>query len=221
MNSSPSHDVLSLDAGMLSVQQLNKSLRDVPSSVASIRIVGCQSPDLLAPGLSTSCRLSIEGDLGDYCLCGMSNAEVEIRGHAGCGLGEATESGSIILDGDSGDSVGAFSRGGFITVLGRAERRVAAGMGGGDVLIHGSIGSQGAMGMTAGVLLILGRAGAMLGQEMQGGTIYIRGEVESMAPHLEESRMREADRLRIGLLFLKAGIQGDSRDLRVLKVGAS
>lgn len=220
MNSSPADDVLSLDARKLSVPQLNESLREVPSSVTTIRIVGCQAPDLLAPGLNASCRLSIEGDLGDYCVCGMSNAEVEIRGRAGCGLGEATESGSIILNGDAGDSVGAFSRGGFIAVFGRAERRVAVGMSGGDVVIHGSIGSQGAMGMTAGVLLILGGAGAMLGQEMQGGTIYIRGEVESMAPHLEESRMREADRLRIGLLFLKAGIESDARDLRVLKVGA-
>jgi formylmethanofuran dehydrogenase subunit C len=220
MNSSPGHDVLTLNARKLSLLQLNENLRDVPSSITSIRIVGCQAPDLLAPGLIASCSLSIEGDLGDYCLCGMSNAEVAIRGRAGCGLGEATESGSIILDGDAGDSVGAFSRGGLITIMGSAGRRAAVGMSGGDVVIHGAIGSQGAMGMTTGTLLVLGGAGAMLGQEMQGGTIYIRGEVESMAPHIEESRMREADRLRIGLLFLKAGIQGDSRDLRVLKVGA-
>jgi len=221
MDASTGLGVLSLDAQKLNVLQLNESLRQVPSSTTTIRIIGCQAPDLLAPGLNTNCRLSIQGDLGDYCLCGMSNAEVEIKGRAGCGLGEATESGSILLDGDACDAAGAFNRGGFIAIYGNASRRTAVGMCGGDVVVKGSIGSQGAMGMKSGALLILGSAGPMLGQDMQGGTIYIRGSFASLSPHLEESRIREADRLRISLLFLKAGIQGEARDFRVLRVGVA
>ena len=118
----------------------------------------------------------------------------------------------------SDEVTGAFSRGGLITLLGNAGRRVGAGMCGGEIVVKGSIGSQAAMEMTAGTLLIFGNAGAMLGQDMLGGTIYLRGKAASLAPQLEECRLKEADRLRIGLLLLKSGVQGDARDFRVLKV---
>ncbi len=219
MNPSETPETLLLDARKLSIQQLNEALIALPASIASVDIVGCQSPDLLAPGLKHDCRVSIQGDLGDYCLCGISNTEIEIHGRAGCGLGEAMESGSIILHGDAGDATGAFNRGGLIAVYGTVGRRVAVGMCGGDLVVTGNVGTQAAMGMTGGAVLVFGSAGAMLGQNMTGGTIYIRGAVESMAPQLEESRLKETDRLRISLLFLKAGIQGEARDLRVMRVG--
>jgi glutamate synthase domain-containing protein 3 len=75
--------------------------------------------------------------------------------------------------------------------------------------------------MTDGTLLVFGKAGAMLGQDMTGGTIYVAGEVESMAPQIEVVRLRESDRLRIGLLLLKSGLKAEARDFRVLKVAGT
>lgn len=219
MNDSVIPDSRSLDARQLSVHQINQWLSELPPSVTTLDLIGGDKPDLLAPGFKNGCRLVIHGDLGDFCLCGVSNAEIEVKGLAGCGLGEAMESGSILLSGDAGDAAGAFNRGGLVAIYGSAGRRTAVGMCGGDMVVKGSIGSQGAMGMTAGALLILGSAGKMLGQGMHGGTIYIRGDTESLAPHLEETRMREADRLRISLLLLNSGIENEARNFRVLKVG--
>ncbi|MDZ4852603.1 MAG: hypothetical protein SGI77_25215 [Pirellulaceae bacterium] len=217
MDDSETVENLALDASKLSVQQLNDQLKKLPEKIATVKIIGCQSTDLLAPGLGQEYRVSIVGDLGDFCFWGVSKAEIEVQGNAGCGIAESMQSGSLIVHGDVGDAAGAFNRGGLLAIYGSTGRRAGVGMCGGDLLVRGSIGSQGAMGMSAGTMLVLGSAGAMLGQRMSGGTIYIRGEIESMAPHLEETRLKESDRLRIGLLFLKAGIKSEVRDLRVFK----
>ncbi len=212
---------LSLDARTLSARQINDTLSTLQASISTIEIENCSAPDLLAAGFNVNCRVSMKGNLGDYCLCSISNAEMEVHGRAGCGLGESMESGSIVVHGDTGDATGAFNRGGFIAVYGNTGRRTATGMCGGDIVVKGSIGAQGAFAMTDGALLVFGAAGAMLGHRMTGGTIYIRGEVESITSHIEASRLRESDRLRIGLLLLKAGLTGDAKDFRVLKAVGS
>lgn len=218
MNHDENLESLTLDARKMSISDLNDKLCSIPSSILVIEIENCNAPDLIAPGLTNGCRVSVRGDLGDYCFCSVSNAEIEVQGRAGCGLGEAMESGSIIVHGDTGDATGAFNHGGLIAIYGNAGRRTGGGMCGGDMVVKGSIGSQGAFAMTDGTLLVFGKAGAMLGQRMTGGTIYIRGEAESMAPHIEVTRLRESDRLRIGLLLLKSGLKADARDYHVLKV---
>ncbi len=210
-----------IDLARTDVEQCNRLLHELTNEVESVEITGCRGEDMIAVGLRCEVQLRMMGDIGDYCLVGLANAEAEVKGNAGCGLGEAMDSGLILVRGNSKDATGAFNRGGSIVVDGSAGRRTGLRMHGGDIAVKGSVGSQAAMGMIEGTLLVLGSAGPQLGHAMQGGTIYTGGEVTSIAPHLEEVRFKDADRLRVSLLFLKAGVENENRPLRVWRVAPS
>lgn len=213
-----SDEIQQLDVNGISLNDANAAIQALPPSTQTVRIVGGASRDSFALGLSNAARLEIRGDVGDYCLYGVRSAEVEVYGHAGVGFAQAMESGSAILHGSAGDSLGAFSRGGLIAVYGNGARRAGCGLRGGQVFVRGSVGTQAAYGMQGGSLLIGGSAGKDLGAAMVGGVVYVRGDVESLAEHLEETRMKEPDRLRIGLILLKAGVKATGKDFRAFRV---
>jgi glutamate synthase domain-containing protein 3 len=108
--------------------------------------------------------------------------------------------------------------GGLIAVYGSAGMRVGVSLQGADVLIRGNAGADVGFGMRSGTIIIGGSAGPNLGRGMRGGTIYVRGEATDVCSDIEEVRMREPDRLKLGLLLMKSGIKSSSgKEFRVYR----
>jgi formylmethanofuran dehydrogenase subunit C len=106
-------------------------------------------------------------------------------------------------------------------VHGDAGHRAGVGLVGGELIVKGSVGSQAGFEMRSGSIIIFGSTGALLGLGARGGTIYVGGEVESISANLEEDRIREADRLRLSLLLLKAGIEKKPASWKVFRSTAT
>jgi len=187
------------------------------NSPPTILFESCKGQSTVAAGWKVSNSILFDGDLGDYCLSHFRGEYVEVRGNIGhCGI-QAIQAGNAIVRGHAGDCLAAYGTGGMSAVYGNAGRRTAVGLDGADVLVRGSVGSQAAYEMHSGSLIIGGNAGPEMGKGMTGGVIYLRGEHSSVASHLQEVRMRETDRMRIGMILLKAGIKSTGRDFKLFR----
>jgi len=190
------------------------------ANLRKIRIGPCKGESLVASGWQVNNAIVLDGDLGDYCLSHFHGAEADVLGSIGhCGV-QAIQSGAVIIRGHAGNAIAAYGTGGLVAVYGNAGKRAAVALDGADVLVRGSVGTQAAYAMRSGSLIIGGSAGAELGQGMTGGVIYIRGEPASVAKQLREVKMREADRMRLGLILLKAGVKSTGREFRVFRPDA-
>ena len=194
--------------------------KGLSANLRKIRIGPCKGESLVAPGWKVNNSIVLDGDLGDYCLSHFHGAEADVLGSIGhCGA-QAIQSGAVIIQGRAGNAIAAYGTGGLVAVYENAGTRAAVALDGADVLVRGSVGTQAAYAMRSGSLIIGGSAGAELGQGMTGGVIYIRGEPASVAKQLREVKMREADRMRLGLILLKAGVKSTGREFRVFRPDA-
>ncbi len=178
---------------------------------------GCVNHDWLACGWKQSIPLVLRGDVGDFALSGASDVDCSVQGNVGHNFGCAMVSGNASVSGSAGDALMSFARGGIVVLKGNAGRRVGCGMQGGDAIIVGSVGLQAAFEMRSGTIIIGGSVGPMLGLGAKGGTIYVNGKVSTVAPDVEEDRMRDADRLKLSLLLLKGGLELSSTSWRVFR----
>lgn len=183
----------------------------------AIRIEGVANQDALAAGAFNIASLDIQGELGDFGLCASHDCECRIAGNVGHFFCHSLKSGLVILKGHAKDSLGALGCGGFLAIYGNAGNRLAVGLQGTEVVVRGSAGDFACLGMQDGCVVIGGNVGQELGRGMRGGTIYLRGEAESISPDIEEIRVREPDRLKIGLLMIKAGIKSAGKEFRMYR----
>ncbi len=161
--------------------------------------------------------LTIQGDLGDFCCVSYGDADGRVEGNVGNFFGHSIQSGHLNVRGNAGASLGAMGGGGLISVYGSVGARAGIALQGADLVIRGGAGPLCGAGMFNGTIVIGGNAGHELGKGMRGGTIYLRGDAESTSPDIEEVRMREPDKLKIGLLMLKAGIKVTGKEFKVFK----
>jgi glutamate synthase domain-containing protein 3 len=181
------------------------------------KISGASGQDFVGAGLRGVAKVSVEGSLGEFCFCSFGEGDCFIEGKVGAYFGHSMQSGILIVHGHASHSVGALARGGTIAIYGNASDRAAIGMQGADLVIRGSVGDFAGLGLQSGSLIIGGNAGKELGKGMKAGAIYIRGDAESISSDVEEQRVREPDRLKIGLVLLKAGIKSAGKDFRVYR----
>jgi len=186
-------------------------------SLPRLEVVGAIGQDYIGSGIRGVHSISISGSVGDFGLCSFGDGECSIDGRAGEFFGHSIQSGILILNGHASHAVGALGVGGLVAVYGNAGDRVAVGLQGADIVIRGSVGSHAGLGMHGGCLIVGGNAGQHMGHRMRTGTIYLRGEAQSVSPDIEEVRLREPDRLKIGLLMLKAGIKSTGKEFRVYR----
>ena len=182
-----------------------------------IELTDALGQDFIGSGLRDVSIVRVIGNLGDFAFCSFGDGQAEVAGDAGAYLGHSFHSGILVLQGNAKDNVGAIACGGTIAVLGNAGARLGIGMQGADLVVRGSVGNQAGLGMREGMIVVGGNAGKDLGLRMAGGTIYLRGDAESISDDIEEHRMREPDRLKIGLLMLKAGIKASGKEFRVYR----
>jgi formylmethanofuran dehydrogenase subunit C len=168
-------------------------------------------------GLSGFGGITVNGSLGKHCLFGHEDLNVTVRSDVGNACGCAIESGEILVEGNCGDGLGAFGRGGFIATYGSAGLRCGVGLDGSDLFVRQSVGDYAAMNMRSGTLVIGRSAGEHLGLGMTGGIIFLRRSAASLAPDIVETKMKESERVRLGLLVAKAGIRTDAKEFRTYK----
>ncbi len=203
----------------LSSIELNRQLRETDWQVGEeAEIVGAEGQPAVAAGIIHSIKIIVHGVIGDYGFAMIDGSECEVVGDVGAACGHSLLAGSILVRGHAGSALGAFGVGGFVATHWSAGDRCAMCNAGTEFVIRSDVGRQAAWGMKGGTLVIGADAKEGLGDSMTGGTIYIRGKAESVAPHLKENRMKDADSLKLGLLLVRAGIKADPKDFRVYRV---
>lgn len=203
----------------------SEALRSLPqaslaneNTLPEIVFQGASGQDFLGAGLSNLHSVVVKGHAGKLAFCGMDDCECTLDGNAGDFFGHSLASGLLICKGSVANGAGAMARSGLIAVYGSAGDRTAISLRGGDVLIRGNVGAFAGMNMRQGTLMIGGAAGQGLGSGMRGGVIFLRGDADNISPDIEEHRLREPDRLKLGLLLLKAGIKPTAgREFRVFR----
>ena len=194
---------------------LNQSIDRSIIPLVSVEIQGACGQDFIGAGFRNVSEVAVHGAIGDFGFCSFGDGECHVEGNVGHFFGHSVASGIIVVRGHVKTSVAALGTGGLIAIYGNAGDRAAVGMQGAEVVIRGSVANYAALGMQSGTLIVGGSAGLHLGHGMQGGTIYIRGDAESISPDIEEQRIREPDRLKIGMLMLKSSIKSVGKDFRV------
>lgn len=182
-----------------------------------ICVSGCSDQDFIGAGVRAPGTLHMDGAVGDFCLMSYGLGDAVIEGKAGDFLGHSLHSGSIVVKQNVGHCLGAMGAGGLIAVQGNAGDRAGIALQGADILIRGNAGCLLGMGMIDGNIVVGGAVGPEMGKGMIGGSIFVRGEPASLSPHIEEFRMREPDKLKIGLLMLKAGIKSTGKEFRLFR----
>jgi len=200
---------------LLSQQQCTSA---ADTGAVAIRIIGEGAPHFVGVGLSHPNSIDIVGPVGDYAFCGADNVDVTVDGDAGEFAAHSLRSGQVVIKGSVTDSLGSMAVGGLVAVYGSAGARAGICLHGADIFVRGNVGAEAGFRMQQGTIIIGGNAGEQLGKRLQGGTIYLRGDAVSISADIEEQRLREPDRLKLGLLLLKAGIKTPSgKDFRVFR----
>jgi glutamate synthase domain-containing protein 3 len=221
MDSEKKTDRQSLRLGQKPVAVVNRWLSEHFSEHQVLDLLDGPAYDFFGSSLRGAGSIQFHGSLSDYCLGAMAEADVTVLGSVGHGLATLMQSGTIQVRGDVGDCVMSFARGGLVGVAGNAGRRAGVAMQDGALLVQGSANHQVGFGMKGGLIVVHGSAGMELGKNMHGGSIYVQGEIGSLADDVEEERFREADRLRLSLVYLKVGIALKPTAMRVFRVKES
>ncbi len=183
----------------------------------SIKIAGANNHDFIGAGLRGVSEIAVDGSIGDFGLCSFGDGQCHVEGSVGDFFGHSIASGVLVVNGNAGNAMGALGAGGLIAVYGNSGDRTATGMQGSDVVVRGSVANYAGFGMQSGTLVVAGSAGLDMGHGMRGGTIYLRGDAGSISPDIEEQRLREPDRLKIGLMMLKSNIAAAGKEFRVFR----
>jgi len=191
--------------------------KDSAIPVLSINISGAKNQDFIGAGVRGVNEIVVHGPIGDFGLCSFGDGQCHVEGNVGDFFGHSISSGVLVVNGNAGNATGALGAGGLIAIYGNAGDRTATGMQGADVVVRGSVANHAGLGMQSGTLVVTGSAGLHLGHGMCGGTIYLRGDAGSISPDVEEQRLREPDRLKIGMMMLKSNITGAGKDFRVFR----
>jgi glutamate synthase domain-containing protein 3 len=199
--------------------EINAFLRSVTSAgeLPRVRISGLSQQDAIAVRIPEM-QLQVDGTAGNYCFCSLHHGDVHLSGNADAGAGHSLESGVVTIGKNAGFALGAMASGGLIVVKGNTGARCGAGLRGADIVVGGSVGAYAGMFMNSGTIMILGNMGPQVGWGCTGGTIYVQGTVESLAGHVTEQRLKESDKLRIGLLLLNSGLQANVKDFRKIAI---
>lgn len=209
------------EAGSLNLTAVGSPWRsELLARVAPPGVIRVQVADRLRnflPAWDEDRIIEISGHLGDYPFFAMRRGEVILRGQAGRAAGLGMAGGTLSIAGNVGDYFGCEATGGTAVAAGDAGRFAAANNSGADVCIAGDAGDDAAAGMNAGSLLIAGNCGERLGVDLRAGTIYLRGDAKSLSDRLVESRLKEQDRLKLGLILLQAELPLSAKDFRVFR----
>ncbi len=104
-------------------------------------------------------------DFGEHVMCigFLTDADINVLGNTGMGLGACMKGGKITLTGNTDHDVGKYMTGGRIQIKGNAKSCVGNSMFGGEIIVYGETSHS-------------------VGFNQQGGKIYLEGPYKT-APH--------------------------------------
>ncbi len=207
---------INLNLEGLTAKEANERIRKLITSEPEpkrVRILGSNNLHNLLTA-TPSAPIIVDGNVGDYCAAALKDADIDILGNAEAGIGHSLQSGVISVRKNVGAAAGAMATGGLIIIHGHAGPRCGAGLQGADIVVEGSVGSHAGIFMRDGTLVILGDVGPLAGYGASAGTWFVLGEISGQATCLVESRMKEPDKLRLGLLLLNSGVNANAKDFR-------
>ena len=200
------------------LEQITIQTVDEEPDAIYVILQGGYGKDQLGAGLRNLLKVETMGSIGDYGFSATSNCECVVQGNVGDYFGHSQISGTLLVMGSAGNGFASMAQGGLSVVLGDSLDQSGASLRGAAVLVRGNVGAQAGFRMRSGNLVIGGDAGPELGHQLIGGRIYIRGQADSLAPDIEECRLREPDRLKLSLLLMKAGIKASAlKEFRVFR----
>lgn len=205
---------ITLSLTTLSQTEVHQQLRQWESQDVTAKITDAKQPHNFGVALGQSISVEVTGDLGDYAFMMASEMAVEILGNVGRFCGHSLESGSVLVHGNVGNGFGSFATGGIVACTGTAADRCGSFIDGADVIVRSDAGDEAGIGMRNGSLVLGKNVGHRMGIGMTGGVLYVRGTVESASPHLRETRMKDSDSMRLGLLLARAGIRAATKEFR-------
>lgn len=209
-------DELLLKAAEFSLPALNVQISNIAPETA-IKLHVDQLLDGICAGLDHAVTVNIDGHVGDFAFLLSEQAHYDVSGTAGKCCGHSFASGSVLIHGSVGDSLAAYATGGFIAVHATSGNRCAMGLAGADVFVRSFAGDEAGYGMQAGTLVLGNGAGANVGRGMTGGIIYIRGDIKSVASEARQTRIKDAEALRLSLFLARAGIKSGNAGFKVFR----
>lgn len=150
-------------------------------------------------------RIENSSDRLDQIGQAMQSGEIVVDGPVGIQAGRLLSGGRLTIRGDAGPWTASGMTGGTIEITGDAGDRLGgplagemAGMRGGLVVVRGSTGARAADRMRRGMILLEGRAGAYAGARMIAGTLMVRRKAGPLPGYL----------MRRGTIVLTEGAEG-------------
>lgn len=207
---------IAIDVSGMTSREVNAQLRtliNASTSIFRVRMVGAEQQDNLITAIPPA-QILISGNVGNFCAAALRNADVEILGNAETGIAHSLQSGVVTVHNNCSATAGAMAEGGLIVIHGNAGVRCGVGLNGADIVVEGSVGAYAGMYMRQGTIVVLGNVGPLAGLGSTGGTWFIQGEIDNPPKHLVESRLKDADKLRLGLLLLNSGMDANAKDFR-------
>lgn len=214
------------------------------SPLVPARLAGLSEKDIAALPVGTS-RMGLRvGDVFDIAMGDAGEIRFEGGSHRFDRIGEAMETGEIIVEGDAGVRLGRMLAGGRISVSGSVGAHAGSAMSGGVIRISGDAGERlggplagEMMGLKGGTITVGGNVGARAGDRMRRGVIFVKGNAGSdlasrmIAGTIVVGGMAAATPGRLmkrGTLFLCGGaesfaptfVDNGPADLLILKVMA-
>jgi methylamine---glutamate N-methyltransferase subunit B len=196
--------VTELDLAALSVREVNRTLRGLPSG-SSVRIRSARGQHNLAVGLEQEIDVEIDGPAGYYAGGLGKAAAVTVRGSAGWGAGENLMSGSVVVHGDASQSAAASAHGGLVAIHGDASLRAGISLKGGTLAVAGSVGRYCGFLAQAGTILIGGDAAAGLGDSLYEAVVYVAGQVRDLGTDARVEDLTADDIARVRAICDAAG----------------
>jgi glutamate synthase domain-containing protein 3 len=183
-----------IDAGALSIRELNTALKDFAGKgVRSIVVSNPAARHNIAVGILEPVRIRIAGSVGYYCAGLMDGAHIEIEGSAGWGLAESMLDGYVKVRGNAGNGAAAAVRGGTVVILGDAGARLGVSLKGGLIVVAGNCGYMAGFMAQKGTMIVCGDTGQAFADSMYETVCYVGGAIGDLGTDAVEEAMEDED----------------------------
>ena len=185
--------MVKIDCMGKTIREINTEIKALAKTEPEIRITNPEARHLLAVGLVSPTRLTIEGSAGYFCGALTEGPSIEVTNNAGWCLGENMMSGELIVRKNAGSQAGSALRGSTMVVYGNGGSRVGQVMKAGTVIVQGNTGYMVGFMMLGGKIIIVGDVGDGLGEFIIRGEIYVGGKIPSLGHDAIQVDMAKQD----------------------------
>lgn len=198
--------MITLDANILSVTEINRALRGAAATGGQAEIVNPRARHHLGVGILGELDLVVRGSAGYFCGCLNEGIRLKVEGSVGWFAADNLMAGEILVERNAGSCAAPGMCGGTLVVKGHMGSRPGQVMKGGSIVVGGNCGFMTGFMMIDGTIVVLGDAGDLVGHYMIGGAIYVGGKVASLGVDAVEADYTPEDDLYLSGLLAPYGL---------------